>query len=147
MNKFTLMVLALFAWAGMARGEMDDKTYDQTVVAAGVSTNSYVLRGILEAVSVDVTAPATSTVTVVTSNGRTLFTLAGIAADATYYPTAAAHTTAGAAATFVGGGDTNQVANAWRTKQAMAGSVSVILTGQNGAAVTNRTLTTLIFSK
>lgn len=135
------LVVALVAVASFA--DMDNRVF--TIANIGTTTNSqtFVLRGKLEAVKVDVTAPATNTVTI-TSGELTLFSKASIAADATYLPRAATHTTAGAAATFVGG--TNDTANVWYATQPMAGEVTVTVVGGCPAA-TNNTIVTIIYDK
>lgn len=152
MKRIGLIGMTFIALAGMAFGDMDDKLYNLTVIGAGTNTGSIVLRGTLEAVAVDVTAPSTSTVTVATSDGRTLFTLAGIAADAVYYPRAASHTTAGGLATFnshwsTNAGVTSVEAQTWYVKQPMAGPITVTLVGQNDTSVTNNTKVTLIYDR
>ena len=125
-----IAILAAFAQAGFA--QMDDRDYKVAVTGATTNSVSYVLRGELEAVHVDVPAGATGTVTVATSQG-TVFSKAAIDADAVYFPRVALMTTAGVAATFVGG--TNDTANAWYGKAPLAGpvSVTVIGTGTNAA--------------
>jgi hypothetical protein len=151
MKRIGMIGITLIALAGVSLGDMDDKLYDLTVVGAATNSGSIVLRGTLEAVVVDVTAPSTSTVTVATSDGRTLFTLAGIAADAVYHPLAASHTTAGGLATFSTYSVTGDVAAAhtqtWYVKQPMAGPVTVTLAGQNETSVTNNTKVTLIYNR
>jgi len=134
---FMATSVALFA-------SMEDRDFSCTVIGTQTNAVTYVLRGELEAIKVDVTAPSTGTVTVV-SDELTLFSKASIAADATFLPRAATHTTAGIAATFVGG--TQNVANVWYGKQPMAGPVTVTLIGENGAAVTNNTKVTLIYKQ
>lgn len=143
MKKMILSAVVAMACACAFAG-MDDREYNLTVVGTNVTSATYVLRGTLEAVKIDLTAPSTSTVAIA-SGGLTLFSKASIAADATYLPRAAAHTTAGAAATFIGG--TNDTANTVYVSQPMAGEVTVTLTGQNGASVTNNTKVTLIYNK
>lgn len=151
MKRIGMIGITLIALAGVSLGDMDDKLYDLTVVGAATNSGSIVLRGTLEAVVIDVTAPSTSTVTVATSDGRTLFSKADIAADAVYHPLAAGHTTAGAAATFntycVTGDVCTANAQTWYVKQPMAGAVTVTLVGQNGTNVTNNTKVTLIYSR
>jgi hypothetical protein len=153
MKRIGLIGTTFIALAGMAFGDMDDKVFDQlSVTGTATAAQSIVLRGTLEAVVVDVTAPSTSTVTVAASDGRALFTLAGIAADAVYYPQAASHTTAGAAATFnshwsTNTGVTSSEAQTWYVKQPMAGKITVTVLGQNAASVTNNTKVTLIYDR
>jgi hypothetical protein len=152
MKKILAVMLAVVALAGVAVGDMDDKLYDLTAVGARTNSAAYVLRGRLEAVHIDVTAPATSTVTVASEDGRTLFTKSGIAADAVYLPVAATHTTAGAAATFnvysnTAATTSEAFAQTWYGKQPMAEKITVTLVGQNGNAVTNNTKVRLVYER
>ena len=144
-----MIALSLLACGLVAYGEMDDKVYNLTVLSNATSTAGYTLRGVLEAVAVDVNAGCTSTVKVTTSDGRVLFNKEAIAADAVYLPMVALQTTNGAAATFtsVGTNDANGVANAWYGKSPMAGVVTVSLTGVNIVGVTNNTKVTLIYAR
>jgi hypothetical protein len=152
MKRIGMIGITLIALAGVSLGDMDDKLYNLTVVGSQTNSSSgIILRGTLEAVVIDVTAPSTSTVTVATSDGRTLFSKADIAADAVYHPLAASHTTVGGLATFSTYSVTGDVAAAhtqtWYVKQPMAGAVTVTLVGQNGTSVTNNTKVTLIYSR
>lgn len=144
MKKVLAGLVAFLATSVALFANMENREFSCTVIGAQTNAVTYVLRGELEAIKVDVTAPSTGTVTV-TSEQLTLFSKASIAADATFLPRAAVHTTAGVAATFVGG--TNNVANAWYDNQPMAGSVTVTLIGENGASVTNNTKVTLIYKQ
>jgi hypothetical protein len=142
MKKFA--VFGIVALAGIAAiAEMDSKKFTGTVIGTGTNSSSLVIRGTLEALKVDFATGATGTVKV-TSAELTLFEKATIGADTTFLPVAATHTTAGAAATFVGG--TNNVANAWYAKQPMAGDVTVRVIGES-AGVTNAYTVTAVFSK
>lgn len=150
--KKTILIMALAALGLTAFGQMDDKAFPNIAVTnGGVGTASLVLRGLLEAVHIDVTAPATQTVAIATADGRTLFSKADISADGVFLPMAAAHTTAGAAATFNTYWSTGEVftANAQTvyTKQPMAGLVTVTVTGQDGATTARPVKVTLIYSK
>lgn len=151
MKRIGMIGITLIALAGVSLGDMDDKLYNLTVVGSQTNSSSIILRGTLEAVLIDVTAPSTSTVTVATSDGRTLFSKADIAADAVYHPLAASHTTVGGLATFSTYSVTGDVAAAhtqtWYVKQPMAGAVTVTLVGQNGTSVTNNTKVTLIYNR
>jgi hypothetical protein len=144
MKNTALIAAALFAFiASNVTAQMADTDYTLSVSGTGNAAKTYVIRGELEAVHIDVTAPATNTV-VVTSAQGTLLTKTGIAADVLYLPRLATHTSAGAAATFVGG--TNDTANTWYSKAAMAGPITVTVTGENAAA-TNSTIVKLIYRK
>ncbi len=141
-----MIMLAVIALAGASFAGMEDREFNLTVTGVTTQSVTYVLRGTLEAVNVDVTAPSTSTVTVA-SDELTLFTKSGIAADATFLPRAAAHTTAGAAIQFYTGNETNWTSTALYQPQPLAGSVTVTLVGQNAASVTNNTKVTLIYKQ
>ncbi len=141
-----MIMLAVVALAGASFAGMEDREFNLTVTGVTTQSVTYVLRGTLEAVNVDVTAPSTSTVTVA-SDELTLFTKSGIAADATYLPRAAAHTTAGAAIQFYTGNETNWTSAAQYEAQPLAGAVTVTLVGQNAASVTNNTKVTLIYKQ
>lgn len=146
MKNTGLIALAVSAFiAATASAQMDDTDFAVSLVGTNTAAKTYVIRGELESIYVDVPARATNTV-VVTSEQGTLFSKSSIAADAWYLPRVATHTTAGSAATFVGG--TNDTANVWYSKAAMAGPIKVTVTGEN-AALTNATTTTvtLIYRK
>ena len=121
-----IAILAAFAQAGFAA--MDDRDYSVAVIGTATNSQSFVLRGELEAVYVTIPASATGTVTVATSQG-TVFTKSALTASGVYFPRVALQTTAGAAATFVGG--TNNTANAWYGKAPLAGSVTVTVIGES----------------
>ena len=140
MKNTGLIALAVSAFiAATASAQMADTDFAISLVGTNTAAKTYVIRGELESIYVDVPASATNTV-VVTSEQGTLFSKSSIAADAWYLPRVATHTTAGAAATFVGG--TNDTANVWYSKAAMAGPITVTVTGEN-AALTNATTTTV----
>jgi hypothetical protein len=142
MKKITFVALALIAGCVIAQAGMDDRPYSLTVIATATNSKTYVLRGELEAVHVAIPAGATGSVNVASAQ-TTLFNKTGIDASAIYYPRATLHTTAGVAATFVGG--TNNAANAHYGKQAMAGEVTVRVIGES--AGTNTFVTTLIYKQ
>ena len=146
MKNTGLIALAVSAFiAATASAQMADTDFAVSLVGTNTAAKTYVIRGELEGIYVDVPANATNTV-VITSEQGTLLSKASIAADVWYLPRVATHTTAGAAATFVGG--TNDTANVWYSKAAMAGPITVTVTGEN-AALTNATTTTvtLIYRK
>lgn len=140
MNRLmTLLACVLLAGVGFA--DMDNKDYNIAVVGNTSGSATYVMRGELEGVYVNVPAGTmTGTVTVATSH-ETLFTRA-ITDDGMYRPRVSTHTTAGAAATFVGG--TNNVANTWYDKAAMAGPVTVTV-AQDGPGT--NWVVTLVYKK
>lgn len=139
---FVCLALCLLALAPVVMADVDSESFSTTVIGATTNTRTIVVRGILEGVKVDITSGQTCSVTVATAQ-LTLFSKSGIAADATFLPMAAAHSTAGVAITFVGG--TNETANVWYTKQPMAGPVTVTTIGES--AGTNAVITTLLYSR
>ena len=142
MKKF--LVFTIVALAGIsAFAEMDSKRYTLQAIAGATNSVTLALRGELEAIKVDCVGTSTGTVTVTTAE-LTAFNLATITADATYLPRAATHTTAGVAATFVGG--TNNAANAWYDKIPLAGDVTVRYIGES-AVTTNNVIVTLVYKK
>jgi hypothetical protein len=94
---FTAACLCLFV--SLAGAAMRTRDYAMDVVTTGTNSVSYTLRGVLEGVYVNAPSSKTGTVTVTSSQG-TLLTVTDADTDAMYYPRAAMHTTAGAAATW-----------------------------------------------
>jgi len=131
--KRMLIIAALVAVCSVAHATMDDRYYSVTVIATATNSQSFVLRGELEAVAITIPTGSTGTVTVATQQG-TVFSAAGLTASAVYFPRVALSTTAGVAATFVGG--TNNVANAWYGKAPLAGPVMVTVIGQSAGTNT-----------
>jgi hypothetical protein len=142
MNRILSIVAMLLAFAASSFAAMDDRPYNISVVGLGTNDATFVLRGELRGVAIDVPTGATGTVTVATGN-ETVFTKSAIAADAIYHPVIAQHTTAGAAATFIGG--TNNAANAWYAPPTMAGPVTVTIVGESTG--TNSYVVKLIYDK
>jgi hypothetical protein len=145
MKKLAYILLAVAAFGVVsASAEMDNKPFTGTPLGTTAITNSYVLRGTLEGVAIDLTAPATNTVTITDEYGQTLFSKSSIAADAYYGIVFPQYTYAAAAATFVGG--TNDTANVVYGKTAIAGKVTCVILGVN-AAVSNACTVTLIYNR
>ena len=141
MKKTVLVALMLAAFGGVAFGEMDDKVFNVSVIATATNSASYVLRGELQGVHVDVPAGATGTVTVASSQ-MTLFTKSAIAADAYFPVRIPVYSTAGAALTVVdAGSNTNAVVD----RAAMAGAITATVIGTGTA--TNAYKVTLIYKK
>ena len=141
MKQIGTLLAAFVMLAGVGLADMDSKDYNIAVIGNTTGSASYVVRGELEGVYVNVPAGTmTGTVTVATAH-ETLFTRA-ITADGMYRPRVSTHTTAGAAATFVGG--TNNVANPWYSKAAMAGIVTVTV-AQDGPGT--NWVVTLLYKK
>jgi len=141
MKKLCIILAVSALCAITASAVMDNKPFTGTPLGATAVTNSIVLRGELEGIHIDVTAPATNTVTVTDDYGRTLFTKSGITADAYYGLVFAKYTSTGTAATFVGG--TNDTANTVYGKAALAGKGTCVVLGAH-AAVSNACTVTLI---
>ena len=144
MKKLCIILAVSALCAITASAEMDNKPFVSTPLGATATTNHLVLRGELEGIHIDVTAPATNTVTVTDVYGRTLFTKSGITADAYFGIVVPKYTTAGVGATFVGG--TNDTANIVYGKEALAGKVTCVVLGAN-AAVSNACTVTLIINQ
>ena len=142
--KKSIIAIAVLAFVGLTHAEMLEEKFTGTPLGATAKTNSYVIRGDLQGIHIDVTAPATNTVTVTDVYGRTLFTKTTIAADAYYPILVPAYSPAGVALTFVGG--TNNTANVVYTKEALAGKVTCVILGEN-AAISNACTVTLIYNR
>lgn len=148
--KRLITLLAIVLLAGVGFADMDNKDFNVVVVGNTTNSASYVIRGELEGVYVNVPAGTmTGTVTVATSH-ETLFTRA-ITADGMYRPRVSTHTTAGAAATFTtysatntGAGATAAQVQTWYNKAAMAGPVTVTVV-QDGPGT--NWVVTLIYDK
>jgi len=150
MKKF-LTIIAAVAFAAQVYAGMEAVKYSSSVPAAEVKTNTYVLRGLIEAIHVDFTSTYTGTVAVVDDYG-TIFSKASIVADTLFFPMFAGQTSAGATLTVGELGTINSVA-ATNTvtspifkNRAVAGAVSVVVTGQE-AARTNTSVVTIIYDQ
>jgi hypothetical protein len=128
---FVATSVALFAG-------MEDREFACTVIGTATNTVTYVLRGELQAVQVDMTTPSTCTVTVA-SDELTLFSKASITADATYLPRVATHDNAGTVITNAsfGGYDAPP----------MAGPITVTVVGQDAGGRTNAAKVTLVYKQ
>jgi hypothetical protein len=118
-------ILAAMVCANLVSATMDDRDYQITVIATATNSVSYVLRGELEGVYVEVPTGKTGTVTVA-SEQATLFSKADIAAT-TYFPVRIPLvSTAGVALTAVdAGSNTNAIVG----KAAMAGPIAATVVG------------------
>lgn len=138
------MAIGVMALAGLGltlqaeAGDMDARDFELAVTGTNTTTKTYTVRGSLEAVYVAVPAGAQTGKVTVASSELTLFEQDAVAASAAFLPRAATHTTAGVAATFVGG--SNNTANAWYACQPMAGPVTVTVVGQSAATNGNYTV-------
>lgn len=159
MNKFLTIlgcaVIGCVLVALPAKARMDDAVYSiQTIGNGASSTNSatYVLRGTIEHIYIDVPSLSTGAVTVA-SEHETIFSKTGIAADACYTPRKAAQTYAGASHTWTELG-TNSTGAVGMTitqnaldmeKYAVAGDVTVTVVGASTGTVTYGV--TVVYSK
>lgn len=123
---------------GVASAGVYDQSYTLTVVGTATSTAAYVVRGVLEAVEVNVTPPATSRV-VVTAGSVTVLDRDGVTQDVTLAPLRVMHDASG----NVAGGTNAPVYG----RVALAGPVQVTLIGSNAGSVTNRTRVRVIYTR
>jgi hypothetical protein len=151
MKKFRLILPLLILLAvNTARAGMDNVIYTLPVVGLLTNTATYVIRGTLESIYVNMSASCTGTVTVTDDYG-TLFTKATIGSDTKFYPRVAGQTTAGATLTmdsvFNGSAaGTNTTTSPLWEKIALAGPVTVKIIGES-ASYTNSAVITLIVDK
>lgn len=153
-----LQITALFLGAMIvlpAFAGMDTVVYTLSDIGhstASTGTATYVARGLIESVYVDVTALTTGTVTI-TSSSETILSKS-ITADANFYPRVAGQTTAGAAATWteLGSNLDGQTTNTITTtkfgeKIAVAGDLTCKFVGSTPAITTNDVVVTVILNK
>ena len=177
MKKFARLmavVLALVAMTLAGYAGMEAQDYNFTIVATAAYTNSYILRGEIKAVEIDVAASSTQTV-VITSGQATIFTKT-CTADARYDLLYPAYGSSASALTESGGGaltstittntvisydgataTTNTVltykpaasasATPVYTPTAVAGAVKVVATGEASQTATNALKVTVIFAE
>jgi len=141
MKKYFLSIAAGLAVASSAFSQtMDTRVFTLSTIGTNVSSQSFVLRGELEGVYVDVTATKTQTVKVATSYATALEQ--SFTADGVRFPRVQLHNTAGVAQTAVdGGANTNAVLG----KLAVAGPVTVTVTPAANTTGTNTTTVTIIY--
>lgn len=138
---FTLLLLAGLVAPAVIAG-MDDRDYSIQVIGAGTNTKTYVLRGTLKEVWVDLPANATGTVTVThspsgQSGSNTLLTLSSATADSVDRPAYSLQDSVGAAIA--------NTTNVPYVPASLAGPVTVEVIGANGASVTNTYGITLLY--
>lgn len=131
--KYLVIAVAILAAVFSVKAEMDSAKYTLSTVTTNVASKTYVLRGQIEGIYVDVTAGKTQTVAV--ASALDTFLSASITADAMYYPVQVGNTDAGVAVTntFV--------------RFPAAGDVTVTVTPAAGTTGTNTTQVTVIYSK
>ena len=129
-----IAVLALVcAVTGVIAG-MDDRDFYFTVTGTETQTVSYVLRGHLESVYVDIDGSATNDVTI-TSTEDTLLDVGAESADAVYYPRTPRMD-------YLGGTNTDDL-----VRFPMAGLITTTLIGANPANRVSTNTITIIYSK
>lgn len=74
MKKIIYIMLAIVAASVSAFAEMDDVTSSGTTVTTAGFTNSYIVRGEVEGVIVEIPTAKTATVSIATASGVTLYT-------------------------------------------------------------------------
>jgi hypothetical protein len=141
MKKLIVPVLFLIAFASLSQAQvMDTRTFTLSHIGTNVASQSFVLRGELESVYVDVTASKTQTVAVASAYGTALSQ--SFTADGVRYPRIQLHNASGVAQTVVDAG-TNT--NAVLGKFPMAGPITVTVTPAANSTGTNTTAVTLIY--
>jgi hypothetical protein len=133
---FALMLAVSFAAQGTATASI-------TVNGAVTNTATLSLNGQLDYIKVTCPSGATGTVSLVTTDGITLFSKASCTGTNNYLVRLAAQTTAGASATFVGG--TNDTANTVYVKLGLADSVTATVI--QAIATTNTYGIKLVYEK
>lgn len=109
-NKISMLV-AVMLCAGIAFAGADQAILSASVTAGTTNTASAVIKGDVENIQIVIPAGCTSTVSLATSGGVTLFSKSGMTAGTTTYNVRVpVHTTAGVAASVVdSGANTNSV--------------------------------------
>lgn len=138
MKKYFISLGIGLAISGAAIAQtMDTRVYTVTSIGTNAASQTFVLRGELESLYVDVTATKTQTVAVASAFG-TAFS-AAITADAVYYPRVQEQTSAGAAIT------SGSTTNTSFGKFPMAGPVTLTVTPAADTTGTNTTTVTVIY--
>jgi len=131
-----MVVLCGIMLAGVSFAGMNDRDYDFSVIGTATGSVSYVLRGELEGIYVDIAAGSTQTVTVA-SDEQTLFTKS-VTADAWYPVLYAAYGSTGSALTFASYGGTAGTPTITTN--------SVIVYGEDDAAIATNTILTYAYA-
>jgi hypothetical protein len=145
MMKKWLSILAVgLALAGIAQAQlMDDVEKTYSLITTNSDSDTYVLRGDVEGVWIDVAATKTNTILISDAMG-TIFGK-DVSVDAFYPIRVPMYSTAGAALTFVGG--TNNTANVVYGKRPMADEVTIRAAGAADTTGTNSVTIKLIYRK
>jgi len=142
MKKILSAIVALFAAFSLsARAEMDDVSVSATLVTTNSQSWTYVLRGEIQGVYVDVAAGKTNAV-LITSGEQTIFN-ANVASDSYFPLLAPAFSTTGVALTEIISGSTNAVLK----PIAVAGPVTIRLAGAANTTGTNAVSAKIIIKK
>lgn len=146
MKKLILTVLVAVAilspvFVEEASATMDDRDFTVSVIGTATGTVSYVLRGELEGIYIDIAAGSTQTVTLASSE-QTLFTKAGVASDVWYSLRYPQYGSTGSALESTGA-TTNTVYG----KAPLAGDITLTVIGAAGTTATNSTTVTAIYLK
>lgn len=144
--KKSFAILALFSLCSVAQAGMNDITVSYTLITTNSDSDTYVLRGELEGVYVDVAATKTNAVLITDEYGATLFN-AAVSSDLFYPIRVPLYGTTGSLITFIGGGATNDTANTWYGKYPMAGAVTIRIAGHGASTGTNAVSATLIYNQ
>ncbi len=159
MKKLISILMALCLTAAIAAAGMEDIQYtfpaSSSTTGTAVQSKTYVLRGEIETIYIDVTGLTTGTVAVTSCDvnkavTNTIFSKALITADCVYQPRLALHTTGGAAYTWlssVTNDNANVITNSFLGKAAVAGPVTVTFTGQAASTSTNDVDVTIIYKR
>lgn len=138
MKKIIALVCSLIAFASLSLAQtMDSRTFTLSHIGTNVASQSFVLRGELQSVYVDVTANKTQTVAVASAFGTALSQ--SFTADAVRYPRVQLQSTAG---TDIISGTTSNTAFG---KFPMAGAITVTVTPAANSTGTNTTAVTVIY--
>jgi len=149
MNKLITSIAVCLLAVYAASGQMDSLTVTHSLITTNSATDTYVLRGEIEGVYVDVAATKTNVI-LITSEEQTIFS-ATVSADK-YYPIAAPlYGTTGSALTesySIWDNITNSVGtNPLYGKIAVAGDVTIRAAGAADTTGTNAVSVTVIWKK
>ena len=98
MKKIAL-ILAVLAIAGVAQAETKQHTFSASCATTNQGTSAQIVKGTIKSIYFDVPATKTGDVTVVSSEGFTVFAVDDVTTDTLYVPQTPLYTTEGAALT------------------------------------------------
>lgn len=143
MKKF-IASLALVGLCATSYGEMNDLPVTFSLITTNSDSETYVVRGGIEAVLVDVAATKTNVILITDAVGATVFS-ATVAADAVYPIRVPVYGTTASALTFVGGGATNDTVNSWYGVYPSAGALTIRAAGAANTTGTNSVTVKVIY--